>query len=176
MKNDVTKHTLRYPKGQAPNLIEPIEFGDYRYAIGKEGGNPLVAICMNPSAATDEQNDKTINRIINISVAMKCDGWIVFNLYPERATNQSALKVFDQDIMDKNIQYIKKYLLENKIKEVWGAWGNTSSSVLKESKPHILKMLNEIKVSIFYFGNLTKAGNPRHPSRAHIEFSEKHYL
>ena len=33
----------------------------------------------------------------------------------------------DRELMDRNIQEIEKYLVENNIKEVWGAWGNDSN-------------------------------------------------
>ena len=43
---------------------------------------------------------------------------MVFNLYPERATDATKMDVFQQELMDRNIQEIEKYLVENNIKEV----------------------------------------------------------
>ena len=34
---------------------------------------------------------------------------------------------------------------------------------LKNGKSELLKMLSDIGVKVFYFGTLTKSGNPRHP-------------
>ena len=66
MKDKITKHLLLYPKGYEPDYLIPSEYSKYRFAIGKLGADPLVAICMNPSAARDESSDRTINRIIRI--------------------------------------------------------------------------------------------------------------
>ena len=78
---------LSYPKAHEPDYIIPNEYSQYRFAIGKKGTSPLVAICMNPSAARDTESDLTINRIIGVSRSLGFDGWMVFNTYPERATN-----------------------------------------------------------------------------------------
>jgi len=68
------------------------------YIIGKQGLNPLIAICMNPSAARDDKSDRTINRIINISTKLNYDGWIVFNTYPERATDAVNLGKYNEKL------------------------------------------------------------------------------
>ena len=161
---NVTKHLLHYPTNQEPNLILPEEYGPYRYVLGKKGHNPLVVICMNPSAATEDYSDMTINRIIRTSIKLKRDGWIVFNLYPERATNKFELNSFDNKVSKDNLEIIKKILVQKKINEVWGAWGNSYNiETLILAKKELLDMLGKINVKIFYFGTLTKENNPPHP-------------
>ena len=102
MNEKVTTHICPYPKGDEPNYIIPMEYRSYRFALGKDGRSPLIAICMNPSAAKEASSDHTINRIIKISKDLGMDGWIVFNLYPERATNSNQLGTFSQSLSDKN--------------------------------------------------------------------------
>ncbi|WP_423363022.1 hypothetical protein [Mycoplasma sp. P36-A1] len=52
-ENKVTQRTVNYPNGSEPNFILPEEYQPYRFALGKLGKNPLVAICMNPSATSE---------------------------------------------------------------------------------------------------------------------------
>lgn len=171
MNNKVTKYTQPYPKGYEPDYLLPSEYCDYRFAIGKKGKNPLVAICMNPSAARDESSDRTINRIIDVSKKLEMDGWIVFNTYPERATDAKNIKCFDENLSNKNIELIRDFLLENNITEVWGAWGDDkNNTALVKGKSQLMLMLKTINVKVFYFSTLTKANNPRHP----LQRFEKH--
>ena len=75
MQEKVTKNTFLYPKGYETDCIIPSEYCSFRFALGKQGQNPLVAICMNPSAARETLSDRTINRIINVSKQLCMDGW-----------------------------------------------------------------------------------------------------
>lgn len=53
MIKKVTSNILKYPSGYEPDYIIPKEYCEYRFALGKHGTNPLVVICMNPSAAKE---------------------------------------------------------------------------------------------------------------------------
>jgi hypothetical protein len=74
MKENVTKISPPFPDGESPNYIIPDTYTDYRYALGRIGNNPIVTICMNPSAANEQTSDRTINTIIKISKALNYDG------------------------------------------------------------------------------------------------------
>ena len=164
MDTKVTKCSPPYPQGYEPDYVDPQQYCAYRFGLGKLGNDPLVAICMNPSAAREESSDKTINRIIAISKMLEKDGWVVFNLYPERATKAWDIKEFNQALSKNNIKHIREFLINNEITEVLGAWGNDNNiSALKAGKQDLLSMLKEINVKVFYYGTLTKAKNPRHP-------------
>lgn len=164
MSDKVTKNTVRYPKGYEQDFIIVSDDNECRFVLGKKGDNPLVAICMNPSAASEEVSDKTINRIISISRKLDKSGWTVLNVYPERATSASDLNPYKEEVSSRNIEEIKKYLTDNNINEVWGAWGdNDNIEAIKKGKEDLMDMLKQINVKIFYFGTLTKSSNPRHP-------------
>ncbi len=179
--NKVTKHVLSYPTGYEPDYIIPAKYGKYRYALGKSGSDPLVVVCMNPSAAKEDFSDKTINRIISVSKILKRDGWVVFNLYPERATKSVCLGEYDDVVGKENLAVISDFIKKNHIKDVWGAWGNSNGiKTLEVAKNSLLKMLKDYGINIFYFGTLTKSQNPRHPLQRNekVIFSEsnKKYL
>ena len=75
MNQKVTKVRPSYPVGEAPNLCIPQHYNEYhRFLLGRLGKRPLVAICMNPSAANEEYSDRTINRIIGVSQKLGYDG------------------------------------------------------------------------------------------------------
>ena len=175
----VTKQIIKYPPGYEPNYILPEKHCSYRFALGRIGKNPLIAICMNPSRAEEKCSDRTINRIISISKQLGADGWMVFNLYPERATDAKTLSEYNESISSQNIKYICDYLVNNNITEVWGAWGDDKRiESLKIAKQNLLKVLSDKEIKIYYFGTLTKGGNPRHPLQRFEKWNiyEKHYL
>lgn len=175
MSVKVTKNTVEYPKNQEPNLIIPNEYKPYRYIIGKQGLNPLIAICMNPSAARDDKSDRTINRIINISTKLNYDGWIVFNIYPERATNAANMDAYNEDLAISNLEHLRNYIIQNKVKEIWGSWGDLNHKTLRSAKTDVLNLLNSLGVDIFYFGTLTASGNPRHPLQRRESWEKMKY-
>ncbi|WP_418968590.1 DUF1643 domain-containing protein [Alloscardovia omnicolens] len=125
MNNKITGARIPYPKGEEPNLSIPETYNEYyRILLGRIGTNPLVTVCMNPSTANEKYSDKTANRIINVSKKLGYDGWVIVNVYPERATKAIDLDAFNPDLSELNVQSVKNFLLDNGFKEVWGAWGN----------------------------------------------------
>ena len=163
MNSKVTKIIVKYPADQIPDVIIPEKYAPHRFLIGKEGKNPLVAICMNPSAAKDDTSDRTVNQVIRTSEKLNYDGWFVVNVYPERATDAAKLAKFDEKLAKENVNVIEKFLLSKNIKEVWGAWGDLKHDPLQKGKMMVLDMLKKHKIKIFHFADPTKSGDPRHP-------------
>jgi hypothetical protein len=163
MNSKITKIIVKYPADQIPNVINPEKYAPHRFLIGKNGDRPLVAFCMNPSAAKDDTSDRTVNQVIRASEKLKYDGWFVVNIYPERATNAAKLGKFDEKLAKENVSVIEKFLLSKNIKEVWGAWGDLKYDPLRKGKIMVLEMLKKHNIKIFHFGDTTKSGDPRHP-------------
>ena len=164
MNQKVTKVRPSYPVGEAPNLcIQQLYNKYHRFLLGRLGKRPLVAICMNPSAANEEYSDRTINRIIGASQKLGYDGWIVANVYPERATNASDLDEFNLELAAENVRLIINFLFENGINEVWGAWGNLGHTSLQQGKELLLSSFKENDIRVYSFAPLTKWGQPIHP-------------
>ena len=175
-KSKVTTIVVNYPENQAPTWVEPRAYKPYRFGLGKLSKNPLVAICMNPSAARDETSDRTVNRVIAASQKLGYDGWVVFNTYPERATDAANMDEFDVILSQENVAVIKEFSIKNELKEVWGAWGDLKYEALKQGRDAILKVLAEQDIKVFHFAPPTKAGNPRHPLYLKVEVERKRYL
>lgn len=164
MDNNITKIRLKYPNGEEPNLCIPTEYNEHhRFLLGRLGLKPLVAICMNLSAASKKYSDRTINRIISVSKKIGYDGWAVANLYPERATDARNLNEFDGSLLEENVKIVTEFLNKNQIKEVWGAWGNINHPALVEGKKQLLTSFKDNQVEMFTYAPLTKRGEPVHP-------------
>ena len=74
-----------------------------RYSLGQEGSHPLVCIGVNPSTAVPGNLDPTVAGVARFAKAKGYDGWLMFNLYPQRATNPNTMhKRFQSKIHQKN--------------------------------------------------------------------------
>lgn len=176
-----TSIVTRYPEGQEPDFQVPATYDpDKRFLLSRRGARPLVAICMNPSVASDDVSDRTVNRVIRASERLGYDGWCIINTYPARGTYSKELGTlaFDEGLAQENCDVVMEYLRETGIKEVWGAWGNPQKEgdPVDRGKRMLLERFRESGIRVFYFGGLTKKGNPRHPLYLKIEQASKGYL
>ena len=62
-----------------------------RLILGEVGTNTIICFGINPSTANDIKDDPTISKIRKIASENNCDGWIMLNLYPQRATNPNDM-------------------------------------------------------------------------------------
>ena len=159
----MTTNFVEYPDGQAPDLLLPKHDKRNRFLLGKSGERPLVALALSPLPVIGKIiSNETLNMVIKTSKKLGHDGWSCFYLYPEIAENIAKIE-FDQDLLDKNVRHLERFILRNEIKDIWGIWGDYQSEALQKGKEAILKMLQKHDVKVFYFGTLTKDKNPRHP-------------
>ena len=138
-----------------------------RYSLGQEGNNPLICFGVNPSTAVPGNLDPTVASVARFAQEQDYDGWIMFNLYPQRATNPDKMhKHFQKPIHDKNIEAIQT-LLKNLPDglDVWCAWGT-----LIEKRQYLIRCMKDIaevlkknECNCYTRGNISKAGHPHHP-------------
>jgi len=176
MHNKVTKLKVRYPEGWEPTLVVPQVYQPHRFVIGRPGENTLLVVAMNPSRAADDFSDRTVNKIIKTAGSLGYDGWMVMNTYPERSTDAGNLGPFSPELIEQNIAHLKDIVAAHNITEVWGAWGDPKHDNLRLGATAIRNALDELAVKIFYFGNITLLGNPRHPLYLKIDGNDKKYL
>lgn len=135
-----------------------------RFVLGNTGSSPLLCIGVNPSTATPDKLDPTIRSVRRIAEHNGYDGWIMLNLYPQRATDPKRIdQTPDRSSIERNLVEIIKVLSTYDVKEIWAAWGN-----LICIRPFMVDCLREIySIAADYrwvrIGDVTKAGNPRHP-------------
>lgn len=138
-----------------------------RYSLGQEGSNPLVCFGVNPSTAKPGDLDPTVASVARFAKEEGYDGWLMFNLYPQRATNPDNMhKHFQKKIHDKNVEAIQKLFDElPKGLDVWCAWGTLieKRSYLSRCMQDIAEVLSLNECNCFTRGNISKAGHPHHP-------------
>lgn len=178
----ITTLTVAYPQGFEPDYIVPKTYNqEFRFVLAKKGVNPLCVIAMNPSAARDTTSDRTVNKIIRTGQSLKddknmeYDGYAVFNLYPERATDATKMNKFNKKLHEANLTEIKKFITQNGVREIWGAWGNVAHQNFKLAKPDLIKLLKSLNIRVFCF-KTTKSGEPYHPLYLRISNEKKIYL
>lgn len=144
------------------------EDNNKRFALLKAGKRILYVFGVNPSTATDTHPDPTVRKIIGFAERNGYEGFAIMNLYPLRSTNPYALpKVLDEDLHQRNLIEIKEVFGNNSNPEVLLAFGDSISATpyLKKCLKDIVSMLQPLCPKWMQIGNLTKRGNPRHPSR-----------
>ena len=67
--------------------------------------SPLVCIGINPSTAQPGALDPTLKSVERLANANGFDSWIMFNVYPQRATDPNDMdRVPDRALCDENLQ------------------------------------------------------------------------
>lgn len=135
-----------------------------RFVLGEHGDSPLVCFGINPSTAVPEKLDRTLASVRNVS-KNKFDGWIMLNVYPQRATDPQELShTMDKQIHGRNLEHIEKIFRVYKDPTVWAAWGG-----IIEMRPYLIQCLKDIiktvppKTKWVSRGALAKGKHPHHP-------------
>jgi hypothetical protein len=119
---------------------------------------------MNPSYADRTEADKTVNRLIQASIDNRNPGWLMLNLYPERATDASKLLSYDAGLSAANCAAIEQVLERYGATEVLVAWGGLKHPTLRRAKTDVINTLDRLDVEPFMFDGLTTGGDPFHPT------------
>ena len=144
---------------------EVLYLGDdtVRFILGEVGENPIICFGINPSTANDKKDDPTILKIKKIASENDCDGWIMLNLYPQRATNPNDMHTkADNDLKIKNYEVIRSVFNIYPNALTLASWGNAieKRKYLKDCLKEILAISHDRKWVCR--GKLTVKGNPRH--------------
>ena len=148
---------------------EPHTYQPYRYVLGRVGRHPLVCIGINPSTAQPGALDPTLKSVERLANANGFDSWIMFNVYPQRATDPNAMDTtFNRALHEQNMaafRYVLGQYAPGNRPAVWAAWGT-----LIEKRPYLFDALEEMlaigeefHAQWLTFGPRSKAGHPHHP-------------
>ena len=150
-------------------LYVPDYYTEYRYILGVRGRNPLICIGINPSTARPDNLDNTLKSVERIAGFNGYEGWMMFNVYAQRAT--------DPDDMDRNLnsflhgenmkafEYILSHVEEGKTPAVWAAWGTIIEKrpYLKECVKDMVRLGKKYGAVWLCAGKCSKKGHPHHP-------------
>ena len=146
----------------------PPNDGTLRYVLKKEGKNTLFVIGLNTSTADENNYDTTVLNAMKIATAKGFDGFVMFNLYPLRATDPTELPPTDnQKLVDQNVAAIQTELANVANPTILAAWGTNieTREYLGECLRKIVQLPAAKSAEWKHFGELTKEGHPWHLSR-----------
>lgn len=157
--------TREHVKGDAPSVAVYSECEAYRYALTRTwdaGRRRILYIMLNPSKATERQNDPTIERCERRARALGFGALCVTNIFAWRETDPKALKLASDPIGPENDAVLSD-LLANWVRPgdmVLPAWGTHAAH--QDRGAAMARVLQASGRPLHCLG-LTRDGHPRHP-------------
>lgn len=153
-------------------LYEHNKDNSARYILGEQGNNMLACFGINPSTATPEKLDPTLTRVRERARRDGYDGWVMFNIYPQRATNPNDMHLkLDIELHKENLKTIKGFFSEHDC-EIWAAWGTNIAM-----RPYLMGCLQDISSALHGYdykwiqiGKPSVQGHPHHP--LYVKYTE----
>lgn len=139
-------------------LYSPCEI--YRYALTRQwgGGGRLLFVLLNPSTATEAQNDPTVERCERRARALGYGAFRVTNIFALRETNPHKMRAAPRPIGPENdATLLHAVAWADTIVAGWGAHG-----AHMDRGAQVAALLGQSGRAVHHLG-LTKAGHPRHP-------------
>lgn len=136
---------------------------NYRFTLSRiwHRSNPrrLVVIGVNPSTATDTEDDPTIRRCVTLAIRELCGGYVMLNLFALRETN---LKAMLQHPLPHggSFPFWECVSCDNYEPIVVAAWGTEGKHRRRDLE--VCEELERLKVPLWCLG-ITDKGFPRHP-------------
>ncbi len=149
-QKDTTRSTARYSDCQA-----------YRYDLTRvwdNSGRKVLFLMLNPSTATEIQNDPTVERCERRSRALGFGAFRVCNIFAFRATDPKVMRAAADPVGPDNDNVILQAI--NWADEVVAAWGAHGEHMARGAAME--KLLRGQSKTPKHLG-LTKAGHPKHP-------------
>jgi hypothetical protein len=133
----------------------------YRYALTRTwnpSGKRLVYVMLNPSKATEQHNDPTVERCERRARALQFGAFRVVNLFALRETNPAIMRKSPHPIGPENdMALITGAKWADMILCAWGVHGTHLHRNVEVTK-HFLSTGKPL-----YTLGLSKAGHPKHP-------------
>lgn len=132
---------------------------DDRPGYGEVSEQRILWVMLNPSTATDTEDDPTIRRCIGFSKRWGFPGLTVVNLFAARATNPALLREMSDPIGPSNNYVISAHAVHApRIVAAWGAEAGRYPDRERKVKDILRRWPRKVCVL-----GLTAAGYPKHP-------------
>lgn len=150
-----------HTKGDAPSTAVYSDCERYRYSLTRvwdQGGTKVHFVMLNPSTATEVQNDPTVERCERRARALGHGGFRVTNIFAWRDTDPRKMRAATDPTGDANDAAIQNGA-------VWAdvticAWGTHGEH--RGRGAEVEQMLRNSGAHLMHLG-LSKAGHPKHP-------------
>ncbi|EAQ03802.1 hypothetical protein OB2597_11181 [Pseudooceanicola batsensis HTCC2597] len=150
-----------FQKGDAASAAVYSECELYRYALTRvwePSGRRVLFIMLNPSVATEIQNDPTVERCERRARVLGYGGFRVVNIFAFRATDPKVLKRAPAPIGPENDRTICDGVAW--AEDVIAGWGAHGAHLGRGAA--VAAMLGRLGCQAMHLG-LSKQGHPRHP-------------
>ncbi len=153
--------TRSHVKGDAPSTALYSECESYRYALTRvwnAAGTRMLFVMLNPSRATEVQNDPTIERCERRARALGYGGFTACNIFAWRETDPAALRRVSEPVgPDNDAVILDACAWADDILCAWGAHGTH-----RGRGSAVTDLLRRTGSPLLCLGT-TRAGAPRHP-------------
>lgn len=161
--------TRRHIKGDAPSVAVYSDCERYRYAltrIWEPDGRTALFVMLNPSTATEVQNDPTVERCERRARALGFGGFRVCNIFAWRDTDPRQMRRAADPVGPGNDAAIREAC-------AWAdtiicAWGTHGAHL--DRGVAVLALMRDTGRDLYHLG-LSKEGHPRHP--LYIAYAEQ---
>ncbi|NKX45535.1 DUF1643 domain-containing protein [Roseicyclus persicicus] len=153
--------TRTHQKGDAASVAEYSDCEAYRYTLTRvwnDAGRRAVFVMLNPSTATEVQNDPTVERCERRARALGFGAFRVLNIFAFRATDPREMRAAADPVGPANDAAILRALPW--ADRVICAWGTHGAHLGRG--PAVEAMLRGAGVPLHHLG-LSKDGHPKHP-------------
>ena len=149
-------------------LYVPNRYCDYRYILGTAGTRPLICVGVNPSTAAPGDLDPTLKSVERIALGNGYDSFLMFNLYPQRATRPDDMERTCNPMLRRENAAAFRWALERTREgspAVWAAWGAVIEKrpYLSDCLADLAQVAREIGARWYCAGPRSKRGHPHHP-------------
>jgi len=161
--------TRQFQKGDAHSTAIYSDCENYRYALTRiwdPDGRRALFIMLNPSTATEVQNDPTVERCERRARALGFGGFRVTNIFAWRDTDPKKMRAAADPVGPQNDQTIVESV--PLADQVICAWGTHGAHLGRGA--HVERLLRQTGAPLFHLG-LSKAGHPKHP--LYIAYAEQ---
>ncbi|MEP5152605.1 DUF1643 domain-containing protein [Planktotalea sp.] len=153
--------TRTHTKGDAPSTAVYSECERYRYSLTRvwdDNGKRVHFVMLNPSTATEVQNDPTVERCERRARALGFGSFTVTNIFAWRDTDPRAMKAASDPIGPTNDEAILE--ASQAADQIIAAWGTHGAH--RDRGAAVKVLLKSVGKPLFHLG-LSKAGHPKHP-------------
>ena len=150
-----------HQKGDAASVAIYSDCEHYRYTltrIWRPAAPKLLFVMLNPSTATEYQNDPTVERCERRSRALGFGGFQVCNIFAWRATDPKELRRQSDPIGPDNDRMILKAC--GWADEIICAWGTHGAHL--DRGESVRRLLRATGTTLKHLG-VSKHGHPKHP-------------
>jgi hypothetical protein len=153
--------TRTHTKGDAPSTALYSDCARYRYSLTRiwdSAGQRVNFVMLNPSTATEMQNDPTVERCERRARTLGYGGFAVTNIFAWRDTDPRAMKAAPDPVgPDNDATIIERAQWAHHVIAAWGTHGAHLSRGTA-----VTQLLHSAGRPLFHLG-LSKAGHPKHP-------------